>query len=383
MSCCCPARSQRVLRVRLAGVRPGRAAADAGLRAERPRPRHEQLDDRAVRVSRAAAGSRQGARRRGQLKRARSSLGRYKDVDGDGIRYRTLPGNRAPAGRLLHARHRPQRVRHLQRAPGRLGEQPGPAGRASTRPRARWCPRPWSTTCRRRQDRHHRLRLDRSRPSRRRATGCAEQGVETSYLRLRALPLDEATCATSSRSTTGCTWSRMNHDGQMQQLLQLRTARAAPQSLLVAQLRRPAADGAAGSPSRSPEQISRQKQKHQDDERESRCNALPRRHDMTTEVKPANASRPRTGRPTTRAATSTLCPGCGHDSITSQIINAAYELALQPRPGHQAERHRLLAARRPAYFLSRSHGFNAPARPHALGGDRRDRRQPRPDRASA
>ena len=43
------------------GVRPRRAAADAGLRPDRPRPRHERLDVRPVPVSRAAARPREGA----------------------------------------------------------------------------------------------------------------------------------------------------------------------------------------------------------------------------------------------------------------------------------------------------------------------------------
>ncbi|MCI0395590.1 MAG: 2-oxoacid:ferredoxin oxidoreductase subunit beta [Chloroflexi bacterium] len=55
---------------------------------------------------------------------------------------------------------------------------------------------------------------------------------------------------------------------------------------------------------------------------------------------------------------STLCKGCGHDSITSQIITVAYELSLKP--------HQLIklsgigcSSKSPAYFLGRSHGFNA------------------------
>lgn len=55
---------------------------------------------------------------------------------------------------------------------------------------------------------------------------------------------------------------------------------------------------------------------------------------------------------------STLCQGCGHDSISSQIINVAWELSLPP--------HRVIkmsgigcSSKSPAYFLNRSHGFNA------------------------
>jgi len=55
---------------------------------------------------------------------------------------------------------------------------------------------------------------------------------------------------------------------------------------------------------------------------------------------------------------STLCPGCGHDSISNQIISAAYDLGI--------EQHRVIklsgigcSSKTPAYFLGKSHGFNA------------------------
>jgi 2-oxoglutarate/2-oxoacid ferredoxin oxidoreductase subunit beta len=59
-----------------------------------------------------------------------------------------------------------------------------------------------------------------------------------------------------------------------------------------------------------------------------------------------------------KGAPSTLCQGCGHDSISSQIINVAWELSLPP--------HKVIkmsgigcSSKSPAYFLNRSHGFNA------------------------
>ncbi|CAN5766182.1 2-oxoacid:ferredoxin oxidoreductase subunit beta [soil metagenome] len=55
---------------------------------------------------------------------------------------------------------------------------------------------------------------------------------------------------------------------------------------------------------------------------------------------------------------STLCVGCGHNSIANQIIQVAFELALKP--------HEILklsgigcSSKSPAYFLGMSHGFNA------------------------
>ena len=55
---------------------------------------------------------------------------------------------------------------------------------------------------------------------------------------------------------------------------------------------------------------------------------------------------------------STLCPGCGHDSISNQITSMAYQLNVEP--------HRIIklsgigcSSKTPAYFLGSSHGFNA------------------------
>ena len=59
-----------------------------------------------------------------------------------------------------------------------------------------------------------------------------------------------------------------------------------------------------------------------------------------------------------RGKPSTLCPGCGHDSISNQIISMAYDLGI--------EQHKVIkvsgigcSSKTPAYFLGGSHGFNA------------------------
>ncbi len=55
---------------------------------------------------------------------------------------------------------------------------------------------------------------------------------------------------------------------------------------------------------------------------------------------------------------STLCAGCGHDSVTSALVQAAFELDVEP--------HRMAklsgigcSSKTPAYFLKQSHGFNS------------------------
>jgi 2-oxoglutarate ferredoxin oxidoreductase subunit beta len=53
-----------------------------------------------------------------------------------------------------------------------------------------------------------------------------------------------------------------------------------------------------------------------------------------------------------------LCQGCGHNSISSQIVSVAFELNIQP---HEIVRLSGIgcSSKSPAYFLGRSHGFNS------------------------
>jgi len=55
---------------------------------------------------------------------------------------------------------------------------------------------------------------------------------------------------------------------------------------------------------------------------------------------------------------STLCKGCGHNSIANQIIQVAFELSLEP---HEVVKLSGIgcSSKSPTYFLGRSHGFNA------------------------
>ncbi len=55
---------------------------------------------------------------------------------------------------------------------------------------------------------------------------------------------------------------------------------------------------------------------------------------------------------------STLCAGCGHDSISAAIIQACWELALPP---HRVAKLSGIgcSSKTPTYFLDKSHGFNS------------------------
>lgn len=55
---------------------------------------------------------------------------------------------------------------------------------------------------------------------------------------------------------------------------------------------------------------------------------------------------------------STLCAGCGHDSITAALIRAVWELSLEP---HKVAKFSGIgcSSKTPAYFVSGAHGFNS------------------------
>jgi 2-oxoglutarate/2-oxoacid ferredoxin oxidoreductase subunit beta len=55
---------------------------------------------------------------------------------------------------------------------------------------------------------------------------------------------------------------------------------------------------------------------------------------------------------------STLCAGCGHDSITGAIIQACFELSIEP---HRVAKISGIgcSSKTPTYFLGQSHGFNS------------------------
>jgi 2-oxoglutarate ferredoxin oxidoreductase subunit beta len=59
-----------------------------------------------------------------------------------------------------------------------------------------------------------------------------------------------------------------------------------------------------------------------------------------------------------KGGVSTLCAGCGHDAITSQLIRAFWEYGVEP---HRVAKLSGIgcSSKTPAYFLNQSHGFNS------------------------
>jgi 2-oxoglutarate ferredoxin oxidoreductase subunit beta len=59
-----------------------------------------------------------------------------------------------------------------------------------------------------------------------------------------------------------------------------------------------------------------------------------------------------------RGSKSTLCAGCGHNAISERIIDAFYEMGIEPE--HVAKLSGIgCSSKTPAYFLSRAHSFNS------------------------
>src|SRR3989442_2482265 len=63
----------------------------------------------------------------------------------------------------------------------------------------------------------------------------------------------------------------------------------------------------------------------------------------------------------------TLCAGCGHNAISERIIDAFYEMGVDPRQVIKLSGIGC-SSKSPAYFLGGSHGLQAPHGPLPPGG---------------
>jgi 2-oxoglutarate/2-oxoacid ferredoxin oxidoreductase subunit alpha len=153
-----------------------------------------------------------------ELEQRVGRYGRYKDYDGDGIGYRTLPGNPNPRSAFLsrgtgHNEYAvySERATDWQQNLDRLARKHDTARAAVPQPILHDNPDAavgiiaYGSTDAAVQEARDRLRA---------------QGIETSYMRIRALPLgDTVTDFIAKHSTIYVV--EMNQDGQMQQLVQL------------------------------------------------------------------------------------------------------------------------------------------------------------------
>ena len=74
-------------------------------------------------------------------------------------------------------------------------------------------------------------------------------------------------------------------------------------------------------------------------------------------VNPKNVNRIGLPRSEYQGGPSTLCAGCGHDAISSQIVKAFYEMGVDPYKVAKLSGIGC-SSKTPAYFLGNSHGFN-------------------------
>jgi len=77
----------------------------------------------------------------------------------------------------------------------------------------------------------------------------------------------------------------------------------------------------------------------------------------TTAPRPKNLNRLGLAMADYKGAPSTLCSGCGHDAVTSQIIKAFYEMGVHPSTVAKMSGIGC-SSKSPAYFLSTAFGFN-------------------------
>src|SRR3954465_15954972 len=61
---------------------------------------------------------------------------------------------------------------------------------------------------------------------------------------------------------------------------------------------------------------------------------------------------------TYKGGKTTLCAGCGHNAISERIIDAFYEMGVEPTQVVKLSPPRC-SSKSPAYFLGGAHGFNA------------------------
>ena len=296
---------------------------------------------------------RQGDDRRGTGGRA-SDFGRYKDVDGDGIPWRTLPGTHPTKGSYFtRGTTRDPYARYSERGPDyiynmeRLLQQ-------VRRPRRRWC-RSRCCSAAAAQDPAGRDLFRLHQPGHAGGAGRAGGARASTWtrLRLRAFPVPGQRGANSSRSTSRSSWwSRTatprcaacwstSSTSIPRRLVQVLHFDGTPITARFITERHHRARAAEAAPSAPPGEV------QHDLHRQAAGCAIP-----TLETNKVGYTRR-----DYEGKISTLCAGCGHDSISAAIIQACWELDIEP---HRVAKLSGIgcSSKTPDYFLGASHGFN-------------------------
>jgi 2-oxoglutarate/2-oxoacid ferredoxin oxidoreductase subunit alpha len=273
------------------------------------------------------------------VERLKETWGRYRDLDGDGVPWRTLPATDHPKAAYFtrgsghneaagYTEKPHDYVRNVERLARKLDERERDAAGAGHRGPPGRDPRPPRV-------RHLALRDDRgSRPARARPRPPA---------RLPAPP-------GPARLGGGEGMDRPPRDRLRRRAEPRRPAHRAP-------ARR---DAGPRGPLRSRPPVRRPASRRHDGRRGG---PLPRRERRRCPMSATLPTAPKTNRLGLAKADyeggkSTLCLGCGHDVITKQIVTAFWEMGIEPRKVAKFSGIGC-SSKTPAYFLNRAWGVNA------------------------
>ncbi len=295
---------------------------------------------------------------------------RYRDVDGDGVAYRTLPGTPNPrAGfftrgsghdeNALYTESPDAYQRNMERlrrkVDGARTMLPAPLIDEAESAAAILA---YGTS-------HHAVVEARER--------LAEQGLSVDYLRIRGLPLHPWVGEFISRHDR-VYLVEQNRDGQLESLLRaelpgelcdrvrgIRHFNGVPIDAEV--ITQPVLAGERAGTAAAGRRVSVA------DVESARS------EDPLMALAADKVNRLGLSREDYKGAHTTLCAGCGHNSITNHIVKALYDSAVEPH---------LLAkmsgigcsSKAAAYFVERAHGLQRSPRPDALAGHRRQAGQP-------
>ena len=305
-----------------------------------------------------------------KLKELGDGWGRYKDVDGDGIPYRTIPGDGMPSYFTRGSGHN---------AKGQYSERPDDYVENMDRLSRKFetarthVPAPVVAAQPEGEDRLHRLRhlalRDRGEP---RSAARRDQGRDL------LLPAARVSVHAGAGQLHRRARARLRH-------------RAEP--------RRPAAaaDEAgddAGSAEEAAQRAALQRPADRRPQHHRRCAGAGRLRSGEKDGRPHERGNGGWGivmatpikvnriglEPAIyKGGKTTLCAGCGHNAISERIIDAFYEMGIDPKQVDQAVGHRLLE-QEPGLLPRRLARLQRRPRPHAVGRHRRDARQPQADR---
>jgi hypothetical protein len=270
---------------------------------------------------------------------------RYKDVDGDGIGYRTLPGTDHPkaayftrgTGHTENATYS-EKPHDWQNNMDRLVRKFNTARTLAPRPSSS----PKDSTS---------ASSPTARPippCARPATSCVrDHDLKVDYLRVRALPVADVV-PQFIRDHKVVYLVEQNRDAQMASILKAEFPELATKIKSILHYNGLPLDAQIG------------RRGHR------RRRTIGKASPMTTatEEKPAPAPKaPKTNRlgleiEAYQGSASTLCSGCGHDSITNSIVKAFWEMGVQT---HNVAKMSGIgcSSKTTAYFMKESHGFNA------------------------